>query len=121
MGKASSFPAPPECMQKMSKSGSRRSREDRRSQNRVMAAQRPRIRRKKARRATGHSRFKFIANVESFCWIHLSPFAGPEVHCRSWFFNTFLSADQDWIKEREYLESIKCLDCAAQKHSRDLR
>jgi hypothetical protein len=45
----------------------------------------------------------------------MSPFAGTEVYCRSWFLNTFLSADQDWIKEREYLESIKCLDCAAQK------
>jgi hypothetical protein len=33
---------------KTSKSGSRRSKEDRRSQNRVMAAQRPRVRRRKA-------------------------------------------------------------------------
>ena len=44
-------------------------------------------------------------------WIHLRPFAGPEVNLRSRLLNPFLSTDQDRVEEREYLKGIKCLDC----------
>ena len=44
--------------------------------------------------------------------IHLRPFAGPEENCRSRFLYPFLSADQDRVEEREYLEGVQCLDCA---------
>jgi len=56
---------------------------------------------------------EFIADVEGVCRIHLRPFAGPEVNFRSRFLDPFLSADQDRVKEREYLKGIQCLDCAA--------
>ena len=60
-----------------------------------------------------YSRLEFIADVERFCWIDLCLFAGTEVDIRSWFLDPFLSTYQDWIKEREYVESIERLDCAA--------
>ena len=61
----------------------------------------------------GYSRLELIANVEGFGRIDLCPFAGPEVDCRSRFLDPFLGTYQDRIKEREYFESIKRLDCAA--------
>lgn len=61
----------------------------------------------------GDSRLEFITNVERLCWIDLCLFAGPEVDGRSRFLDPFLPTDQDRVKEREYLESIECLDCAA--------
>jgi len=53
---------------------------------------------------------EFITNVKCLRWIDLCLFAGPEVDGRSRFLDPFLPTDQDRVEEREYLESIECLE-----------
>ena len=59
--------------------------------------------------------------MERFRRIDLCLFTGAEVNIRSRFLDPFLFTYQDWIEEREHLESIKRLDCARKKHSVVLR